>query len=139
MGGKFPPIPLWPPALGLGGGAKATLAGLPPYIKRGGGRGAALLDLSNPSLLSPSSTSICTGLAKPCRIFSSTTTTTPSCCWDSEEIYHSSAARWNGERKDFIDSVRATEYGSAAGLQHRNDRLHQPRDLISFRLWIFEG
>ncbi|KAK1650229.1 hypothetical protein QYE76_068034 [Lolium multiflorum] len=33
----------------------------------------------------------------------STTTTTPSCCWDSEGIYHTSAARWNGERKDFID------------------------------------
>ncbi|KAK1609635.1 hypothetical protein QYE76_033308 [Lolium multiflorum] len=29
-----------------------------------------------------------------------------------------SAARWNGEGKGFIDTVRATEYGSAAGLQH---------------------
>ena len=56
-------------------------------------------------------------MAKPCRIFSSTTTT-PSCCWDSEEIYHTSAARWNGERTGFIDTVRTTEYGSAAGLQH---------------------
>ena len=32
-----------------------------------------------------------------------------------EEIYiTTSAARWNEERKDFIDTVRATEYGSAA-------------------------
>ena len=54
------------------------------------------------------------------RTFFSTTTTTPSCCWDSEEIYHTSAAHWNGERKDFIDTVRATEYGSVAGLQHRS-------------------
>jgi hypothetical protein len=50
-----------------------------------------------------------------------------------------SAARWNGERKDVIDTVRVTEYGSAAGLQHWKDRLHQPRDLISLRLWIYEG
>ncbi|KAK1613137.1 hypothetical protein QYE76_036810 [Lolium multiflorum] len=42
---------------------------------------------------------------------------------------------WNGEREDFIDTVRATEYGSAAGLQHRDDRLHQQRDLIS-AFWV---
>ncbi|KAK1665934.1 hypothetical protein QYE76_054093 [Lolium multiflorum] len=41
-----------------------------------------------------------------------------SCCWDSEGIYHTSAALWNGERTGFIDTVRTTEYGSAAGLQH---------------------
>jgi hypothetical protein len=76
---------------------------------------------------------------KPCRIFSSSTTTTPSCCSDSEEIYHTSSSRWNGERKDFIDTVRVTEYGSAAGLQHRKEPLHQPRYQISLRLWIFEG
>ncbi|KAK1607767.1 hypothetical protein QYE76_031440 [Lolium multiflorum] len=48
---------------------------------------------------------------------SSTTTTTPSCCWPLKEIYHTSAARWNGRGRSFIDTVRATEYGSAAGLQ----------------------
>jgi hypothetical protein len=58
-------------------------------------------------------------LAKLCRIFSSTTTTTLSCCWDFEGIYHTSAARWNGEKKDFIDTVRMTDYGSVAGLHHR--------------------
>jgi hypothetical protein len=77
-------------------------------------------------------------LAKPCRNFSSSTTTTPSCCGASEESYNTSSAHWNGERKDYIDTVRAIEYGSAAGLQHRDDRLHQPREVISLRLWIFE-
>ena len=51
----------------------------------------------------------------PAEILLQITTTTPSCCLDSEVIYHTSAARWNGERKDFIDTVRTTEYGSAAG------------------------
>ncbi|KAK1608936.1 hypothetical protein QYE76_032609 [Lolium multiflorum] len=32
--------------------------------------------------------------------------------WDSEEIYHTSAARWNGRGRSFIDTVRATEYGN---------------------------
>ncbi|KAK1606982.1 hypothetical protein QYE76_030655 [Lolium multiflorum] len=41
------------------------------------------------------------------QLFSSTTTTTPSYCWDSEGIYHTSAARWNGERTDFIDTIMA--------------------------------
>ena len=72
----------------------------------------------NPGRPLSSSTIRCSGLAKPCSFSSSTTTTTPSCCWNLEEIYHTSAARWNGERKGFIDTVRATEYGSAAGLQH---------------------
>ena len=68
-----------------------------------------------PPLLPPSFS--CSGLGEALQEFFSTTTT-PSCCWDSEGIYHTSAARWNGERKDFIDTVRVTEYGSAAGLQH---------------------
>ena len=46
-------------------------------------------------------------------------TATPSCCWICEAVYFTSAARWNEERKDFIDTVRTTEYGSAAGTQHR--------------------
>ena len=57
-------------------------------------------------------------LGEALQLFSSTTTTTPSCCWDSEGIYHTSVARWNGERTGFIDTVRTTEYGSTAGLQH---------------------
>jgi hypothetical protein len=48
-----------------------------------------------------------------------------------------SAARWNGERKDVIDTVHVTEYGSAAGLKHRNDRLHQPRDQSLVKAWEF--
>ncbi|KAK1626306.1 hypothetical protein QYE76_000621 [Lolium multiflorum] len=69
---------------------------------------------------------MCRGLGEALQqIFS--TTNTPSCCWDSVKIYHTSAARWNRERKGFIDTVRATEYGSA-GLQHGDDRLHQQRD-----------
>ena len=45
-----------------------------------------------------------------------------------EEIYiTTSAARWNEEGKDGIDSVRATEDGSDAGTLHRFDRLHQQR------------
>lgn len=71
---------------------------------------------SRPSLPPPSSYA---GLAKPCRNFPSTSTTTPSCCWDSEGIYHTSAAHWNGERMSFINTVRTTECGSAAGLQHK--------------------
>jgi hypothetical protein len=58
-------------------------------------------------------------LGEALHLFSSTTTTTPSCCWDFEGIYQTSAARWNGERTGFIDTVRTTEYGSAAGFQHR--------------------
>ena len=58
-------------------------------------------------------------LAKPCRNSSRISTTTPLCCWNLEVIYHTSAARWNEERKDFIDIVRMTEYGSAAGTQHQ--------------------
>ncbi|KAK1698424.1 hypothetical protein QYE76_015121 [Lolium multiflorum] len=42
------------------------------------------------------------GLAKPCS-FPSTTTTTPS-SWTLEEIYHTSAARWNGRGRSFIDT-----------------------------------
>ena len=68
--------------------------------------------------LSPSSIELLR-LGEALQFFSSTTTTTPSCCWDSEELYHTSAALCNGERKDVIDTVRTTEYGSAAGLQHR--------------------
>ena len=138
MRGKFPPPLSLEPALGLGGGAKATPGRPPRYIKRRGGRGAALLHPL--TLAAPlSSTTTLYRLGEALQFFSSTTTTTPSCCWDSEGIYHTSAARWNGERTDFIDTVRAAEYGSAAGLQHQNDRLHQPRDLISLRLWIYEG
>ena len=72
----------------------------------------------NPGRPLSSSSICCAGLGEALHQFFSTTTTTPSCCWDSVEIYHTSAARWNGERKGFIDTVRATEYGSAAGLQH---------------------
>jgi hypothetical protein len=56
-------------------------------------------------------------LGEALQLFSSATTT-PSGCYDSEGIYHTSIARWNGERTGFIDTVRTTEYGSAAGLQH---------------------
>nr|XP_051207196.1 uncharacterized protein LOC127322829 [Lolium perenne] len=86
---------------------------------------------SRPSLPPPSS---CAGLAKPCRNFSSTSTTTPSCCWDSEGIYHTSAARWSGERTGFIDTIRTTEYGSAAGLQHwgRSSTSTTRYDLVGF-------
>ncbi|KAK1662555.1 hypothetical protein QYE76_050714 [Lolium multiflorum] len=44
------------------------------------------------------------GLGEALQFYSSTTTT-PSCCWDSVEIYHTSAARWNVERTGFIDTV----------------------------------
>ncbi|KAK1620205.1 hypothetical protein QYE76_025722 [Lolium multiflorum] len=52
------------------------------------------------------------GLGEALQFSSSTTTTTPSCCWTLEEIYHTSAARWNGRGRSFIDTVRATEYGN---------------------------
>ena len=78
------------------------------------GQSCSVRNPNLPPLLPPSFS--CSGLGEALQEFSSTTTT-PSCCWDSEGIY-SSAACWNGERKDFIDTVRVTEYGSAAGLQH---------------------
>ena len=96
----------------------------------GQGRHHPKLPLAGRPLFPLSSSTIpCSGcLAKPCRIFFSTSTTTPSCFWICEEIYiTTSAARWNEERKDGIDSVRATEDGSAAGTLHRFDRLHQQR------------
>jgi hypothetical protein len=94
-----------------------TLTLFPHYIKRGGlaGHSCSVRNPNLPPLLPPSFS--CSGLGEALQEFSSTTTT-PSCCWDSEGIYHTSAARWNGERTGFIDTVRATEYGSAAGLQH---------------------
>ncbi|KAK1610096.1 hypothetical protein QYE76_033769 [Lolium multiflorum] len=52
------------------------------------------------------------GLGEALQEFFSTTTTTPSCRWDSVDIYHTSAARWNGRGRSFIDTVRATEYGN---------------------------
>ncbi|KAK1605557.1 hypothetical protein QYE76_029230 [Lolium multiflorum] len=85
--------------------------GSPPRLYKREGRAGAQHIISpspsRPSLPPPSS---CAGLAKPCRNFSSTSTTTPSCGWDSEGIYHTSAARWNGERMGFIDTIMATPH-----------------------------
>ncbi|KAK1699415.1 hypothetical protein QYE76_016112 [Lolium multiflorum] len=53
------------------------------------------------------------GRRSPAEFFS-TTTTTPSCCWDSEGIYYTSAARWNGERKELHRHRTRDEYGIAA-------------------------
>ncbi|KAK1629111.1 hypothetical protein QYE76_003426 [Lolium multiflorum] len=45
------------------------------------------------------------GLGEALQQIFSTTTTTPSCCWDSVEIYYTSAARWNGRGRSFIDTI----------------------------------
>ncbi|KAK1631653.1 hypothetical protein QYE76_005968 [Lolium multiflorum] len=73
-----------------------------PYIKRGGGGRP-----THPPIASSSGRLSLhqRHQAKPCS-FSSTTTTTPSCCWTLEEIYHTSAARWNGEEGS-IDTIMA--------------------------------
>ncbi|KAK1608254.1 hypothetical protein QYE76_031927 [Lolium multiflorum] len=97
---------------------------------------AGMADMNKPpELISGSMTA---GLGEALQQLFSTTTTTPSCCWDSVEIYHTSAARWNGRGRSFIDTVRATEYGSAAGLRtgtivYTNNEIN----LVGFG--IFEG
>ena len=107
-----------PPFLLCTGGAQGAALAAPPSINRGEGQ-PTIAPVTHQSLPPPlSSTASLLRLGEALQLFSSTTTTTPSCCWDSEGIYHTSAARWNGERTGFIDTVRATEYGSVAGLQH---------------------
>ena len=118
LGGKFAPFPLCrrPPSPRW---ARGEPNRPPTYKRRGRGRRRHTPSHLAGRPLSPSSIPL-SRLGEALQSFSSTTTTTPSCCWDFEEIYHTSAARWNGERKDFIYTIRTTEYGSAAGLQHRS-------------------
>ncbi|KAK1647801.1 hypothetical protein QYE76_065606 [Lolium multiflorum] len=89
-------------------------------IREGGGRGRSHPFTPNPGCPPLSSTTTLLRLGEALQFFSSstTTTTTQSCYWDSEGIYHTSADSRNGDRTDFIYTVRTTEYGSAAGLQH---------------------
>ncbi|KAK1618361.1 hypothetical protein QYE76_023878 [Lolium multiflorum] len=89
----------------MGLGRRGTPQPTSPLYKEGRGQGRSTPKTPNSAAPLSSFTIVCSGLAKPCRFFSSTSTTTPSCCWDSEGIYHTSAARWNGEGKDFTDTI----------------------------------
>ncbi|KAK1631589.1 hypothetical protein QYE76_005904 [Lolium multiflorum] len=88
--------------MGLGGPPQPTS----PLYKEGRGQGAHHPFQTKP-WPPPLSSIELFRLGEALQLFSSTTTTTPSCCWDSEGIYHTSAACWNGERMGFIDTIMA--------------------------------
>ena len=108
-----------PPFLPCAGAAQGAALAAPPSINRGEGQPTPYPFTPKSGCPLSSSTITLRRLGEALQFFSSTTTTTQSCCWNSEESYHTSAAHWKGVSTDFIDTVRTTEYGGAAGLQHR--------------------
>ncbi|KAK1653802.1 hypothetical protein QYE76_071607 [Lolium multiflorum] len=78
------------------------------------------------------------GQAKP-SVFFSTTTTTPSCCWTLEEIYHTSAARWNGRGRSFIDTVRATDPDEIPDITRSSGMVRRIRFIYRMSFYVFEN